>query len=219
MSKFALVNLLTLGRAPLVLAGCGFSLANLARPHPAWVAAAAAALALSALTDLFDGALARRWGVTSRFGALADPLMDKVFYLSTLPVATFVALGCEQTRHAAALLALDVASLLRDQWVSFLRSVGSAYGADVRASWSGKIRTIVGFPAIVAVHVWLGVSVLALARPGCEGAPLPPVAVPLALEAALFAVTAWSWRPPPAAGEAVPPCRDTASSSPTTART
>lgn len=192
MTKFAFVNLLTLGRAPLVLAGCAFSLANLARPHPAWVAAAVAALALSALTDLFDGALARKWGVASRLGALADPLMDKVFYLFSLPVATFVALWCEQPGHAAALLALDVVSLLRDQWVSFLRSVGSAYGADVRASWSGKIRTIVGFPAIVAVHAWLGASVLALSRPGCEALRLPPVAAPVALEAVLLAVTVWS---------------------------
>ena len=178
MTKFAFVNLLTLGRAPLVLAGCAFSLANLARPHPAWVVAAVAALALSALTDLFDGALARKWGVASRLGARADPLMDKVC--------------CEQPGHAAALLALDVVSLLRDQWVSFLRSVGSAYGADVRASWSGKIRTIVGFPAIVAVHAWLGASVLALSRPGCEALRLPPVAAPVALEAVLLAVTVWS---------------------------
>lgn len=192
MTKFAFVTCLTLGRAPLVLAGCAFSLANLAAPRPAWVVAAAVALALSAVTDLFDGALARKWGVTSRFGALADPLMDKVFYLSTLPVATFLALWCEQTGHAAALLALDVASLLRDQWVSFLRSVGSAYGADVRATWSGKIRTIVGFPAIVAVHAWLGASVLAVARPECEGLRIPHVGVPLALEALLFAATVWS---------------------------
>ena len=192
MSRFAFVTLLTLGRAPLVLLGCAFSLANLAAPSPAWVAAAAAALSLSAATDLFDGALARKWGVASRFGALADPLMDKVFYLSTLPVATFVALWCEQTGHAAALLALDVVSLLRDQWVSFLRAVGSEYGADVRATWSGKIRTIVGFPAIVAVHAWLGASVLAVADPAHEGLALPPVSLPLALEGVLLAVTVWS---------------------------
>lgn len=192
MDKFALVTSITLGRAPLVLAGCAFSLANLAAPHPAWVAAAGVALALSAVTDAFDGALARKWGATSRLGALADPLMDKVFYLATLPTATFVALWSESVGHAAMLLALDVVSLLRDQWVSFLRAVGSEYGADVRASLSGKIRTIIGFPAIVFVHVYLGIRVLGLVRPDCESLAMPGAAVPVALEAVLLAVTVWS---------------------------
>ena len=191
-AKFAFVTALTLGRAPLALAGVGASLANLAKPDAGWVAAAALLLAASAVTDLFDGALARRWGVTSRFGALADPLMDKVFYLSTLPVATFVALWNESFVHASFLLARDLVSLLRDQWVSFLRSVGSGFGADVRASFSGKLRTFVGFPVIVFVHVCLGCEVLARR----EVATLPPwwcgESVAIVCECVLAAVTAWS---------------------------
>ena len=76
--------------AALAAALC--TLLNLARPSWGWIAATAAMLAVSALTDLFDGRLARRWGVVSRIGALADPLMDKLFYVATLPTATFAAL-------------------------------------------------------------------------------------------------------------------------------
>jgi cardiolipin synthase len=42
------------------------------------LAAAAAALAASAFTDWLDGFLARRWKVASRFGALLDPIADKL---------------------------------------------------------------------------------------------------------------------------------------------
>jgi phosphatidylglycerophosphate synthase len=37
---------------------------------------AGAAMALSGLTDAWDGALARRWNVVSPLGKMADPLMD-----------------------------------------------------------------------------------------------------------------------------------------------
>jgi CDP-diacylglycerol--glycerol-3-phosphate 3-phosphatidyltransferase len=40
--------------------------------------AAAAVFALAAVTDQVDGYLARRWHVESRFGAVADPLADRL---------------------------------------------------------------------------------------------------------------------------------------------
>ena len=85
MTRFGFVTFLTFVRAPLALAAALCALANLARPSWGWIAGTAALLGASALTDLFDGKLARRWGVTSRLGALADPLMDKLFYVATLP--------------------------------------------------------------------------------------------------------------------------------------
>ena len=192
MNRFRFVNFLTLARAPLVAAGCAAALVHLAHPHPAAIGAAVALLALSAVTDLFDGALARRWHVTSRFGALADPLMDKVFYLFTLPTATFIALCNEDLAHGAVLLALDVASLARDQWVSFLRAVGSEYGADVKASFSGKLRTFIAFPAIVLVHLQLGLQTLAQRSPAHEGLPLAPAGLVCGVEGALLLLTVLS---------------------------
>ena len=40
--------------------------------------AAAAAFAIAGITDQIDGFLARRWHVESRFGAVADPLADRL---------------------------------------------------------------------------------------------------------------------------------------------
>ena len=188
MSRFAFVTLLTAVRAPLVFAGAALALVHLFAPHPAWLAGALALMGLSAVTDLFDGALARRWGVTSRLGALADPLMDKVFYLVATPVATFAALYNEDVAHASVLLALDVASLFRDQWASFLRSVGSEFGADVKASFSGKLRTFLAFPILMAVHLQLGLQSLAMRSPAHEGAWQPPMAAVYALEGLLLAL-------------------------------
>lgn len=192
MNRFAFVTFLTFARAPLVLAGTLLLLANLAWPSPAVLGAGLALVALSAVTDLFDGKLARKWGVASRFGALADPLMDKLFYACATPAATFVALWLEDVPHAALLLALDVVSLVRDQWASFLRAVGSEFGADVRASWSGKLRTALAFPILVLVHLHLGMTVLV--RTETEGAarPFPPEPAVLALEAFLIALVVLS---------------------------
>ena len=192
MTRFSIVTTLTFVRAPLVLAGCGFALANLAAPHPAFLAAAVVLMAFSAITDLFDGMLARKWRVASRLGALADPLMDKVFWLATLPAATFIALWCEDAVHASILLALDVVSMFRDQWTSFLRSVGSEFGADVRASFAGKLRTFLAFPIIILVHLRLGLQVLSLHRPSFEGVPLGPDALVWSFEGFLILLTLWS---------------------------
>jgi len=160
--KRQFVTALTFGRAPLILLAAVSALCHSYRPATGKLAAVILLMALSALTDLFDGLLARRWEVVSRFGALADPLMDKIFYVATLPVAVFLAARLGDWQHAALLLVLDVVSMLRDQWVSFLRSIGTLYGADVRANWSGKLRTALGFPVILAVYLYLGLAALGI---------------------------------------------------------
>lgn len=109
-------------------------------------------LIASAVTDLFDGYFARRLGVVTKFGAHADPLMDKFFYLGTMPLLVFVAVHNGHVRHAMALLVLTVFFLSRDQWVTFLRAVGSAYAAPGGASWAGKLRTSINFPLICAIY-------------------------------------------------------------------
>lgn len=45
-----------------------------------------AILALSAITDWLDGAIARRFNMTSRLGQLLDPIADRLFIASTIVV-------------------------------------------------------------------------------------------------------------------------------------
>jgi len=113
-----------------------------------------AALVLSALTDLFDGYYARRFRVTTKFGAHADPLMDKFFYLASLPLLVFVSACRGEFAQATALLVLTLLFLARDQWVTFLRSIGAIFDVSGKANWSGKLRTAINFPMICVVYYY-----------------------------------------------------------------
>jgi CDP-diacylglycerol--glycerol-3-phosphate 3-phosphatidyltransferase len=149
------VLVLTFSRIPLVLCFAGFAILSALRDAPVLGIVAFALLILSAVTDAVDGYLARKWNVCSQLGAFADPLADKMFYLVALPVLLFLAMHMGQTTHGIVLLVLSILFLLRDQWVSFLRSIGAVYEADVRANWSGKLRTAVSFPIICLVYGYL----------------------------------------------------------------
>ena len=186
MTRYAFVNILTFVRAPLALGAALCTLLNLAAPSWWWIGVAATLLVVSALTDLFDGKLARRWGVVSRLGALADPLMDKFFYIATLPSATFAALYLGDTRHAALLLALDIASMARDLWVTFLRAATSGTSAKMAAGMIGKIRTAMALPVLALVHFAVGVRCLEVNELIQWSFPPWPLVV---LEIALLVVT------------------------------
>ena len=51
-------------------------------PGAAW--GAATLVLIAALSDVADGWIARRFGVTSRFGKIVDPLVDRSFYIVIL---------------------------------------------------------------------------------------------------------------------------------------
>src|SRR5512135_3451696 len=54
--------------------------------------AAFAVFVVSALSDLADGVIARRWNARTRLGAIADPLADKLTMLAVTLVMTAQAL-------------------------------------------------------------------------------------------------------------------------------
>jgi CDP-diacylglycerol--glycerol-3-phosphate 3-phosphatidyltransferase len=153
--KFYFVQGLTLIRVPLIFL---FLAVSVFCGHPLpeiWFIVAFAAMILSAVTDLFDGYFARKFGMTSRLGGYADPMTDKVFYLTTFPTLVYLADRIGQHGHARALLVLAILFLLRDQWVSFLRSIGALHNLDAKANWSGKARTLISFPSICVIYYYL----------------------------------------------------------------
>ena len=153
--KFLFVQGLTLFRVPLIFLFLAVSV-FFGNPLPeAWFIVAFAAMILSAVTDLFDGYFARKFRMTSRLGSYADPMTDKVFYLTTFPTLVYLADRVGQHGHARALLVLAILFLLRDQWVSFLRSIGALHNLDAKANWSGKARTIISFPSICVIYYYL----------------------------------------------------------------
>ena len=150
------VNALTFFRVPLIFAWLTLAVAQEYRGGFWYGFWACAAMLLSGLTDAFDGALARRWGVVTPLGKMADPLMDKVFYVVAFPSLTWLAMHqAESDAHALVLRAFTILYILRDLWVTFLRSVGTMYGADVAARWIGKVRTALSFPCAGWIYLFL----------------------------------------------------------------
>jgi len=151
-TKLGFVTLLTTARFPLVLSffTCALLYTRSARP---WIFALSLLLLIvAAVTDLLDGYFARRFSVETKLGEHMDPLMDKFFYLSTMPLLVFVSAQNGHGRHAVFLLVLTLLFLSRDQWVTFLRAIGSMYHVGGGAHWSGKLRTAVNFPLICVIY-------------------------------------------------------------------
>ncbi|MDA3923558.1 MAG: CDP-alcohol phosphatidyltransferase family protein [Kiritimatiellae bacterium] len=181
--RLLIVNIVTFARVPFVVLFMILAVVNAYRPG-SWVmpVLGTISLAVAALTDLFDGKLARKWGVVSKFGAMADPLMDKIFYLVTFPTLLWL-LGRQPNEgsHALVMLVFTVLYILRDQWVTFLRSVGTLFDADCGANWVGKFRTAASFPIACVIYVYVSMHPFFL-----------PQALIYVLEAFLIVVNVWS---------------------------
>ncbi|MDD4101607.1 MAG: CDP-alcohol phosphatidyltransferase family protein [Kiritimatiellae bacterium] len=181
-AKRLIVNAVTFGRVPFVVLFMVLAATHVYCPAWWWAVAATTSLAVAALTDLYDGMLARKWNVVSKFGAMADPLMDKVFYLVVFPTLLWL-LGRQpdEAAHALVMLVFTVLYILRDQWVTFLRSVGALFNADCGANWLGKFRTAASFPVACVIYVYIALHPFFLPR-----------ALIYALEAVLIVINLWS---------------------------
>ncbi|WP_228374502.1 CDP-diacylglycerol--glycerol-3-phosphate 3-phosphatidyltransferase [Demequina rhizosphaerae] len=93
---------------------------------------------IAAATDFFDGYLARRWGVVSPFGKLADPIADKALVLGVLAVLVVVD-GIPW--WPVAIIAV------RELWVTVGRLLVAA-GTVIPASPGGKVKTMAQLLAI-----------------------------------------------------------------------
>ena len=191
-SRSWLVNALTFARVPLIFLWLGFAVAQEFAPEGArGVALAVAAclmMLLSGLTDAFDGWLARRWGVVSTLGKMADPLMDKVFYIVAFPALAWQVMHQgDSAAHGVVMMSFTILYMLRDTWVTFMRMVGTLYGADVAAAWLGKVRTALSFPGAGWIYLYC-----AFHRFAPESWQTPWLWTCYAVEGLLIALTLWS---------------------------
>jgi CDP-diacylglycerol--glycerol-3-phosphate 3-phosphatidyltransferase len=128
-----------------------------------WSNALAVGIFIAAgLTDWADGWIARRYGLTSPFGAFLDPVADKLIVA--------VALILIVQRHPEILLAISAAVILgREITISALREWMAEMGqrARVKVSSIGKFKTIVQMVAIGFLlygEPLLGLPVLMIGR-------------------------------------------------------
>jgi CDP-diacylglycerol--glycerol-3-phosphate 3-phosphatidyltransferase len=138
-----IANILTIFRLVLVPVFVVFLFVG---PHQdAWRIAAFAAYAVAAVTDQIDGAVARRHGLVTDFGAFVDPVADKAL-------------------TGAALISLSILGeipwwvtvviILREVGVTLLRLWVIRHGV-IAASRGGKLKTLL-------LNIALGLAVLPL---------------------------------------------------------
>lgn len=133
--RLNLPNLLTLGRIAAVPVVVLLMLDD-SRASGMW---AAAVFGLAAITDGFDGWLARKWGIVTILGKFLDPLADKLIVMAAL-----IMLVPLDRVPAWAVFAI----LAREMIVTGLRSIASSDGIVIAASDLGKYKTIFQMTAI-----------------------------------------------------------------------
>ncbi len=94
---------------------------------------------VAALTDLFDGKIARRTGSVSDFGKFLDPVADKCLITSAFIAFAVTPYLDESLRVFCAIAAIVI--LLRDLCVTSLRLVAATQGRVLAAIKSGKFKT------------------------------------------------------------------------------
>ncbi|MBK5260101.1 MAG: CDP-diacylglycerol--glycerol-3-phosphate 3-phosphatidyltransferase [Thermoanaerobaculia bacterium] len=98
---------------------------------------------IAAITDFFDGWLARRRNQITRLGALLDPIADKL-----LMSAAFISLVEMDPVHVPAWMVVIIVG--REFAVSGLRSIASQQGVTISASSLGKGKMI---SQVVAISI------------------------------------------------------------------
>jgi CDP-diacylglycerol--glycerol-3-phosphate 3-phosphatidyltransferase len=110
------------------------------------------AILLAMLTDSIDGYLARKWHTATRFGAVLDPAMDKLFVVFCLGV--LLSEHSLQPWQALMMIARDFALCLFGLYLS-LSGLWQSY--EFRAIRWGKITTALQFVVLIALT--LGFSI------------------------------------------------------------
>ncbi|MHC4563613.1 MAG: CDP-alcohol phosphatidyltransferase family protein [Planctomycetota bacterium] len=179
--NWKLPNQLTASRLPLSAAF--FVLVGLYSPssqgQTSWLLIGALAVfAAAGVTDFLDGYLARKMNITSAFGRMVDPFVDKV-----LIVGAFVMLAGPNYIMPAPILGesfewelpawltgrmvsaiqpwMVVAIMAREFVVSAVRGYSESQGIKFPATSAGKIKMVVQLFAIGTILVQLGFPVTA----------------------------------------------------------
>ncbi|UHL65148.1 CDP-diacylglycerol--glycerol-3-phosphate 3-phosphatidyltransferase [Paralcaligenes sp. KSB-10] len=114
---------------------------------PARDAIAAWAFIVAALTDWFDGWLARRWNQTSSFGAFLDPVADKLMVCAALLV--LLDLNRVDSFIALVIIGREITISALREWMAKIGASGS-----VAVHWLGKFKTAAQMIAIPCLLYW-----------------------------------------------------------------
>lgn len=107
-------------------------------PAPYGRAAAALLFLITALTDLIDGKIARKYGMITDFGKFMDPIADKFMVIGTL-----LAITASYEAFSRLYIWVTAIVVFRELAVTSIRLVVSSRDSIViSASWLGKCKTV-----------------------------------------------------------------------------
>ncbi|MFO0818791.1 MAG: CDP-alcohol phosphatidyltransferase family protein [Pirellulales bacterium] len=152
-SQFAIVLVVTLVRMPLAVLFAFVLLNDDSGPITVW--SLVGLLTIIEISDGLDGFLARRWGVTSRMGAIVDPYSDSISRMTI-----YWALAAA----GKTLVYMPLVFAIRDVTVAYCRILWVGANRSAGAQWSGKVKavvqgvgafTLILWPTLLPGHAWI----------------------------------------------------------------
>jgi CDP-diacylglycerol--glycerol-3-phosphate 3-phosphatidyltransferase len=98
---------------------------------------------IAAITDWYDGYVARRWGFITRWGKFLDPLADKI--LTSAAFISFIYIGYAETWMVWIIV-------VRDLFMTCLRGYAEFKGKPINTSGFAKTKT---FFQLVVIYLFL----------------------------------------------------------------
>lgn len=108
---------------------------------------------IAAVTDLYDGKLARSRKEITKFGKFLDPLADKFLVIGALVQFWVMSLVN---------FWLVIIIVLRDVWVTILRIIAIKNGTELKTSSNAKLKTTIQLTAIITTIVFTGVRLIVM---------------------------------------------------------
>lgn len=130
---------------------------------PAGTGGRIALVCLASATDFLDGWIARRTHNTTRWGALVDPVADRIFVL--VAIVVYVLNGEISVVQSLLLLLRDVATALG---FAVARVAPSLRAVEFKARFPGKVVTVFQLATLMALvlrvqRIWPLIALVALA--------------------------------------------------------
>ncbi|NLK66182.1 MAG: CDP-diacylglycerol--glycerol-3-phosphate 3-phosphatidyltransferase [Campylobacteraceae bacterium] len=121
--------------------------------HQTWINYFAMLLfVVASITDFFDGYIARSWNQITKFGAIIDPLADKM-----LTMAGFIGLLYIGRANPWAIYLI----LVREFFITGFRVIMVSDNVNVSAGMAGKVKTVFQMLTIVfLIMQWWGGEIL-----------------------------------------------------------
>jgi cardiolipin synthase len=113
------------------------------RGRPSDLAVATGAFALAILTDIADGAVARRLNVSTQFGSAFDASADKALAITCISLLIM---------HSMASIGVALALIVREVAVDLLRALITKRGGDAPHNYAGRAK--LGCIVLAVLGAW-----------------------------------------------------------------